>query len=68
MNQFYSLIEHLHFYTLTEYFWKCDAIIWVSFKILKSLFRMADSSNLKINELSNVERPKLRDTTIENES
>ena len=38
MNQFYSLIEHLHFYTLTEYFWKCDAIIWVSFKIFEVTF------------------------------
>ena len=42
--------------------------IGVRVKISKSNFRIANISNLKINERSNVEQPNLRVTTIENEN
>ena len=40
----------------------------VMVKISKSNFRMANISNLKIKERSNVEQPNLRVTTIEHEN
>ena len=49
-------------------FWKCVNFPGDGLNFEQSNFRMANISNLKINERSNVERPNLRVTTIESKN